>query len=93
MRTLLLLLLLHLLLLLRLLLSLPPPPRFCGTALGFCRVKTGQTVVCEAALGAVISYQKPFVLGGSIVSTIIIVTITPIITSIIITMTRRGDGL
>ena len=37
--------------------------RFCGTALGFCRVKTGQTVQCDPALGAVVTYQKPFVLG------------------------------
>ena len=59
--------------------------RFCGQALGFCRVQVrlwiilifwsrnlifsmliaqvGKTVDCNAALGAVISYAKPFVLG------------------------------
>ena len=55
--------------------------RFCGQALGFCRVQVqifwsqnkpfeilflcqvGKTVDCSAALGAVISYSKPFVLG------------------------------
>ena len=37
--------------------------RFCGSALGFCRVKTGQTVQCDPALGAIVTYQKPFVLG------------------------------
>ena len=37
--------------------------RFCGQALGVCRVQTGKTVDCGAALGAVITYSKPFVLG------------------------------
>ncbi|XP_023322170.1 uncharacterized protein LOC111696699 [Eurytemora carolleeae] len=37
--------------------------RFCGLALGFCRVQTGKTVDCAAALGSVISYSKPFLLG------------------------------
>ena len=37
--------------------------RYCGQALGFCRVQVGKTVDCSAALGAVISYSKPFVLG------------------------------
>ena len=37
--------------------------RFCGQALGFCRVQTGKTVDCGAALGAVITYSKPFLLG------------------------------
>ena len=37
--------------------------RYCGQALGFCRVQTGKTVDCAAALGAIITYAKPFVLG------------------------------
>ena len=32
--------------------------RYCGQALGFCRVQTGKTVDCNAALGAVITYTK-----------------------------------
>jgi hypothetical protein len=37
--------------------------RFCGQALGFCRQSQGSVTACSPALGPVVSYAKPFVLG------------------------------
>jgi hypothetical protein len=37
--------------------------RFCGQALGFCRLNQGSVTACSPALGAVVTYAKPFTLG------------------------------